>query len=749
MATENHSVNIYLNEAAVETSLQKMQAQATKLEEQMTKAANPAEWAKLDKQLQETNGKIDVLGKQLSGEIAPSIKQMEAGVTKLRNELKNTATNTQEFTDKAKKLSEAETALKKVQAEAFGVSKAIAETGKGAGIFETLKDKIMGFANTIPGLGQVLNIALGPIGVFVGILTGLWALLNKNAEFADKFSYVMGGLNKIVHTLADDLYNLVTKGLGGLKAALENPKQALLDFGNAIEENIINHFKALGVIIDAVTTGDFKKLGDGVIQLVTGVTNGTDKIQKFGEHIAKAGEEGYDAAKKLDEMTTQQAELRNAIARTQISIEQQTTAMKDATLTDEERLAAAKKVVELETLNANRRISSIQLELNALKVKTAGIKLSNEEEAQLMDLQTAKIQEIANKEAAIRKAKNKVAELEAAATAKSLKEAMLIEGITPITEAAVKASATIGDFIKKTTGTLVEGIKTYASYGSMQFEKFQKEWSGTVSAAAAGATQIISGITSAFTASGDRELAHEKKNNDAKKKDLDYLLAHKKISQETYNKKIAAIDAEYAEKERQQKKKAFIAEKAAKIVSTIISVAAGIAAQFQAGPAGIALAAIAAAMGAAQIAFIAAQPVPEFAQGGLLKGRSHSQGGMPVLGYDGRPVAELEGDEFIVNKRATAKHLGLLQAINGGAGPATFGPLPKFNFGGMFNAMQVTRYAQGGVFNTQSSDMQTAVMSQLLDKLNQPLRAEVVYQDITNSGQALNRASSRGSFSRT
>ena len=83
--------------------------------------------------------------------------------------------------------------------------------------------------------------------------------------------------------------------------------------------------------------------------------------------MGAAYQRGSDSERMLDAMTKAQAELNNAISRTNIAIEEQTTIMKDANKTDEARLAAADKVIELETRNANRRIQIIALEQAALK----------------------------------------------------------------------------------------------------------------------------------------------------------------------------------------------------------------------------------------------------------------------------------------------------------------------------------------------------------------------------------------------
>ena len=67
--------------------------------------------------------------------------------------------------------------------------------------------------------------------------------------------------------------------------------------------------------------------------------------------------------------------------------------------------------------------------------------------------------------------------------------------------------------------------------------------------------------------------------------------------------------------------------------------------------------AAATAVGAAQIAAVKAA---KYADGGVLQGKSHRQGGIKVLGGS----AEVEGGEYITNKRTTAKNVDLLDYIN-------------------------------------------------------------------------------------
>lgn len=106
-------------------------------------------------------------------------------------------------------------------------------------------------------------------------------------------------------------------------------------------------------------------------------------------------------------------------------------------------------------------------------------------------------------------------------------------------------------------------------------------------------------------------------------------------------------------------------------------------------PLGAVFAGIMAALGAIQVALIAKQigaikPI-KYAEGGLLSGPSHAQGGIPI----GRTGVEVEGNEYVVNKRSTAKYLPLLEAINAEGRKKSISNTDK----------RIRRYANGGQLN--------------------------------------------------
>ena len=79
-------------------------------------------------------------------------------------------------------------------------------------------------------------------------------------------------------------------------------------------------------------------------------------------------------------------------------------------------------------------------------------------------------------------------------------------------------------------------------------------------------------------------------------------------------------------------------------------------------PVGVAMGSLAASLGAVQIGVISSNKPTRYKKGGLLEGKSHEQGGIKVAGF-GNPI-ELEGKEYVINKRTTQYNLPLLEFIN-------------------------------------------------------------------------------------
>ncbi len=129
------------------------------------------------------------------------------------------------------------------------------------------------------------------------------------------------------------------------------------------------------------------------------------------------------------------------------------------------------------------------------------------------------------------------------------------------------------------------------------------------------------------------------------------------IQEKDLAKQKEKLEKDIAKKEKQAKK----VELGQKLIEGVANTAlAVIKAYASAGPiVGAILAGLVGAAGAVQTAVIARQ-ISKLEDGGLLKGKAHTQGGMRIEGSN----IEVEGDEFVVNRISTRKNLGLIDYIN-------------------------------------------------------------------------------------
>ncbi len=116
----------------------------------------------------------------------------------------------------------------------------------------------------------------------------------------------------------------------------------------------------------------------------------------------------------------------------------------------------------------------------------------------------------------------------------------------------------------------------------------------------------------------------------------------------------------------------------------------------------IPLMAMAAAVGAAQIAAIKAV---KYAKGGLLEGKSHAEGGIPV----GNTGIEVEGKEYIIRKKSTAQNIDLLDYINKSERKLNLDDFIEFYSSGKLkkNITQMSpsrKFAEGGTIPTLNND---------------------------------------------
>lgn len=283
-------------------------------------------------------------------------------------------------------------------------------TGGAVSAFKSLQG---GISNAVAGFktlkGAIISTGLGALLVAI---TSLVAYFKETERGGDALAVIMGTLGAVVGKLTD----VVIKLGEGLFKAFSDPKQALIDFGTAIQQNIVNRVEgmlellpALGKAIKLAFSGEFKEAGkvaaDAVGKVTLGVEGVTDKIgdavdsvKAFGQSLVDAGKEGARVANLINEVEDAERELVKQRAATNKQIQEARFIADDLTKSVEERIDAVMRAGKLEEEVAAKELATQRKRAQALKAQAA-ISESNEEtlnniaeaEARVSELETASI----------------------------------------------------------------------------------------------------------------------------------------------------------------------------------------------------------------------------------------------------------------------------------------------------------------------------------------------------------------------
>ena len=174
------------------------------------------------------------------------------------------------------------------------------------------------------------------------------------------------------------------------------------------------------------------------------------------------------------------------------------------------------------------------------------------------------------------------------------------------------------------------------------------------------AEEYAAAVTSTFKAVNDlSKIASENRINDintSSEAELQAINNSDQLERDKAKQRVA-LERRTALAIASEKRKQAIADKALAIFDIAINTATAISKSVAASPTtfGLPFSAFAALTGALQLAAVIAKPIPKFAQGGLIGGKLHSQGGTMI---------EAEQGEYMVNRRQTARHRRELDAMN-------------------------------------------------------------------------------------
>lgn len=198
--------------------------------------------------------------------------------------------------------------------------------------------------------------------------------------------------------------------------------------------------------------------------------------------------------------------------------------------------------------------------------------------------------------------------------------------------------------------------------------------------------------------------------------------------QQLEKEKIAKKEEQLQKKQDALEKKRKQQQKQQSLINAIVNTALGVTQALSAypPPASWALAAAVGALGAVQIATISSQ---KYANGGIIEGKSHKDGGVKVLG--GR--AEVEGGEMIVNKKTTTMNTDMLYFINGirrriteedmkeffdSKGKVSISPRHSMRFAAGGTLPEITDYNLKGTINQQQEQPEIKVVAEVVEIAN-------------------------------
>ncbi|MCS7085500.1 MAG: hypothetical protein NZ534_05435, partial [Bacteroidia bacterium] len=239
--------------------------------------------------------------------------------------------------------------------------------------------------------------------------------------------------------------------------AFSNPMETIRTIGEAIKQNLLNRFRAVGMLMEAISEGSFSKAKDAALQLATGIEDVAgkasamvDKVAAFGKKMVDTYNEASSAQRELLELqqvAKQEAEKAAIALLGRAEVEMKTA--ENATKSYEERFAALARAQELTQKGFDVEIAAMQKEL-ALTQKLNSFTDTSAEALQaqyeLEKALAAKIAERDNALADLAKTYDELrAEQAAAEEAARQAEAARVESIENAAAAAVAKAKEIRD----------------------------------------------------------------------------------------------------------------------------------------------------------------------------------------------------------------------------------------------------------------------------------------------------------------
>lgn len=241
---------------------------------------------------------------------------------------------------------------------------------------QSMKGAESGVIKTSSAFGKLkLAIAATGIGALVIAVTSLVAWFKRTDEGGMKLE----GMMRAVGLITDKLVTAFASLGEWMFKAFSDPKQAMIDIGTFLKDQLMNRvyaignaFAGVGKIISGVFSGDSKKAKEGLLELVdaglqfqTGIVDLRGKLADLGKEMSEAAKFGMQLAEAYDELDSKIRLSALAASEEEIQIAKLMRQSRDRTKTIEERLALIDKAIALEKKST---LAQIEIEKERLRL---------------------------------------------------------------------------------------------------------------------------------------------------------------------------------------------------------------------------------------------------------------------------------------------------------------------------------------------------------------------------------------------
>ena len=295
-----------------------------------------------------------------------------------------------------------------IQQTSGDASKGIEEIGDAS---KKSRKGIKGLSQGFKILGA--SIKATGIGLLISALASLGSALGENQKVMDLFSTA----TKTASIVIQDLFSFVTKNGGQVvkffKDIFENPLESIKDFGNAIQENLIERFNSyldtLGFIAEGVKNlfkGDFdeaiesfKSAGKEAVDVLTGVdgsfdkisdtiTNTTNAIVDYTKETLASAQASVEASKSIERLRLEQDRLNEQYDR---EAELQRQIRDDVSKSIEERIEANKRLGEILSEQTEKQDQNALNRIALLQKEQAELGFTEERSNAIFELETERL----------------------------------------------------------------------------------------------------------------------------------------------------------------------------------------------------------------------------------------------------------------------------------------------------------------------------------------------------------------------